>query len=64
MVAVLVMQLIITREMIQQVECPKCGAKIGNSCGHRRDKSRSHHKRLEKAQRYFNPKKEESQYNE
>ena len=45
--------MIITREMIQEIPCPKCGAGSGVSCGHRKDKSRSHHKRLEAAQKYY-----------
>lgn len=40
--------------MVQQIPCPKCAAKAGESCGHRRDKSRSHHKRLTAAQEHFN----------
>lgn len=44
----------VTKEMIQQVECPKCGAKKGKSCGHRKDKSKSHHSRMAVAQVYFN----------
>lgn len=44
----------VTKKMIQEVECPKCGAKKGKSCGHRKDKSRSHHSRMEVAQVYFN----------
>ena len=44
----------VTKKMIQQVECPKCGAKSGESCGHRKDKSRSHHSRMAVAQIYFN----------
>lgn len=39
--------------MIQEIECPKCGAKKGESCGHRKDKSRSHFKRLQAAQKYY-----------
>ena len=44
----------VTKEMVQQIPCPKCAAKAGKSCGHRKDKSRSHHKRLEAAQKHFN----------
>ena len=40
--------------MIQQIPCPKCGAKKGESCGHRKDKLRSHFKRLQAAQKYYN----------
>jgi len=40
--------------MIQQIDCPTCGAKKGKSCGHRKDKSRSHHSRMAVAQIYFN----------
>jgi hypothetical protein len=45
--------LIITKKMIQEIECPKCKAKKGESCGHRKDKSRSHFKRLQAAQKYY-----------
>jgi len=40
--------------MVQQVPCPKCAAKAGESCGHRKDKSRSHHARLVAAQKHYN----------
>ena len=45
--------LIITKKMIQEIVCPKCGAKKGESCGHRKDKSRSHFKRMQAAQKYY-----------
>ena len=54
------LNLVITKKMIQQVECPKCGAKSGESCGHRKDKSRSHHARMQLAQK----KEKESRVNE
>jgi len=40
--------------MVQQVPCPKCAAKAGESCGHRKDKTRSHHQRLVAAQKHYN----------
>ena len=39
--------------MIQEIVCPKCGAEKGESCGHKKDKSRSHFKRLQAAQKYY-----------
>jgi len=39
--------------MIQEIPCPKCGAGSGVSCGHRKDKSRSHHKRMQAAQQFY-----------
>ena len=44
----------VTKDMVQQVECPSCGAKSGQSCGHRKDKSKSHVERLNAAQFHFN----------
>ena len=42
--------------MIQEIVCPKCSAKKGESCGHRKDKSRSHFKRMQAAQKYYKDK--------
>jgi len=45
------LNLVITKKTIQKYVCPKCGAKSGESCGHRKDKSRSHHARMQLAQK-------------
>ena len=46
----------VTRRMIQLVDCPKCGAKSEESCGHRKNKMISHHERMHNAQLlYKNP---------
>tara|TARA_Y100001972_G_scaffold26697_1_gene32798 strand:+ start:627 stop:845 length:219 start_codon:yes stop_codon:yes gene_type:complete len=45
------LNLVITKKTIQKYVCPKCKAKSGESCGHRKDKSRSHHARMELAQK-------------
>ena len=44
----------VTKAMVQQVECPTCGAKSGQSCGHKKDKTKSHIDRLHAAQFHFN----------
>ena len=44
----------VTKEMVQQVECPACGAKPLQSCGHKKDKTKSHVDRLQAAQLHFN----------
>ncbi len=44
----------VTRRMIQLVDCPKCGAKSEESCGHRKNKMISHHERMHDAQLLFN----------
>jgi len=41
---------VVTRRMIQLVDCPKCGAKSEESCGHRKNKMISHHERMQDAQ--------------
>ena len=47
---------VVTRRMIQLVDCPKCGAKSEESCGHRKNKMISHHERMQEAQLlYKNP---------
>jgi Zn ribbon nucleic-acid-binding protein len=47
---------VITRRMIQLVDCPKCGAKSEESCGQRKNKMISHHERMQEAQLlYKNP---------
>lgn len=47
---------VVTRRMIQLVDCPKCGAKSEESCGHRKNKMISHHERMQDAQLlYKNP---------
>ena len=41
----------VTKEMIRQIECPKCGAEQGQPCKHRKD---AHHReRMQAARLHF-----------